>query len=550
MKKSHLNVLASGVMLGVFALSLQGCGGSAGGLSIPGSSAAGNSSAATTSAGSQASSSASDDDSMLTNDLEYGDDGKPLFDNVQLNVWSIIGSPDDVVFKKLIQAFNNEYLGQIQLNVTYVGHFDYYNTLETTWQNDPASAPEVCFMHNEKTTQYAYKGYLYPIMDKFYEKTKVSFDFAQAYDNINRVTLYDGTRYAIPVDAHGFVTQFRQDIIKKNNLGFENNTRFIPNSRAEYQTLLEGLRAKADAGNLYIRNINKGENHTWKLADKTAFFPEFTQSTDPDGLGALYANGGTMASDDHKKITFQNNNGFKTYLTDQVNRWNNKLMGENGTNTEGFGNGNCAIFSEGPWWIAQTYTPNWNNAELRTVSTTLGVSQDDVDNYSYPLTSSHPIGWWTTDEYASSATAKKWYGNGHAISFTKRITSYTKLAAAMTFAKWYTQGKDADKGTYNLATWTTGGHVPAWKNVYNSTEYQTLLASNVTLQSLGNPEDIIAMEDIPYESTVFNGVNSAVAQVQSALKSTAGCTVDQAVQLLNDVASSTQDSLDSLYEAE
>jgi ABC-type glycerol-3-phosphate transport system substrate-binding protein len=532
--KKNLLVLAGGILLGGMALSsLGGCSGNGSG-SI---------------AGSQSGASASSADfSGLTDDLDFDDNGKPLFDNVELSVWSIVGSPDDVIYKKLIDAFNNEYLGQIKLNVTYVGNYDYYNTLDTTWQNDFASAPDVCFMHNEKTTEYAYKGYLYPLTEAFLAKTQCSLDFTQAFPNIDRVTKFNGVRYAVPVDGHGFLTQFRQDIIKKNGLGFDNNTRYIPESYAEYLTLLQGLRAKADAGTLSIRNINKGQNHAWKYATKASFYPSFTQSTDPDGLSSLYANGGALCSEDHKIVTFQNNPGFKSYLTDQVNRWNSKLIGESGTNTELFGEGNIAMFSEGPWWVAQTYDPNWNNAELTTANASLGVSQDDVDNYPKPYTASHPKGWWTIPANASLGTASQWYGNGHAISLTKHLTSWTKAAAALEFAKWYTQGKNADTGIYNLATWTTGGHLPAWQNVYQSTDYQNIRAKNMTLQALGDPSDIIAMEDIPYETTVFNGLASSCSQVISALKSDSGCTETAALQILSDTAASTQASIDLLYE--
>ncbi len=535
--KKKCFVLAGGFLLGSLALaSLGGCNGNGG------NSAADSRSSAANSVSSSA------DLSGLAEDLEFDDAGKPIFDNVELSVWSIVGSPDDVVFKKLIDAFNDEYLGQIKLNVTYIGHFDYYNTLDTTWQNDFASAPDVCFMHNEKTTEYAYKGYLYPLTDEFFAKTKNSLDFTNVFPNIDRVTKFDAVRYAVPIDGHGFLTQFRQDIIKKNSLGFDHNTRYIPESYAEYLSLLKSLRAKADAGTLYIRNINKGSNHAWKYAAASSFYPSFTQSTDPDGLSSLYANGGSLCTEDHKTVTFQNNAGFQSYLTDQVNRWNDKLIGENGTSTELFGQGNIAMFSEGPWWVSQTYDPNWNNSELTTVNAALGVTQDDVDNFPKPYTASHPKGWWTIPANSSLDTANQWYGNGHAISLTKHLTSWTKAAAALEFARWYTQGKNANTGIYNLATWTTGGHLPAWKNVYASTDYQSILANSMTLQALGDPSAIIAMEDIPYETTVFNGLSSACTQVISALKSESGCTNAEAVQIMNDTAASTQASLDLLYE--
>jgi hypothetical protein len=337
-----------------------------------------------------------------------------------------------------------------------------------------------------------------------------------------------------------------QDIIKKNGLGFDDNTRYIPQSRAEYQSLLEGLRAKAVDGTLLTRDIRKGNNHAWKTANANTFFPEYNQSTDPDGLGALYANGGNMCNSDGTQVTFHENEGFQTYITDQVNRWNNKLMGAPGTNTESFGAGNVVMFAEGPWWIGQTYDPQFNNSDLTTAGS-LGVTEEDASDpvYSRPLVASHPDSWWTLPENMSGEHGNRWYGNGHAISITRHVTSMTKASAIMEFIKWFTQGQDSE-GNYNLSTWTTGGHLPAWKNVYDSEGYQALKATNVTLQALGDPNDIIAMEGLAYESTIFSGLESSISSVQAQLATSAGCTVEQALQILEETAASTQAALESL----
>ena len=560
-----IKFLSTTAMIGLMATALGSCtnnNSSSQPSNTTASSASSNTGTKPTSSGTGASSSSSsttpiDDTGIfstaeLENDLVLDDEGKPSFDEpVTLKMWSIIGDPDQVVFAKLVQQFNLEYEGMIQIDVVYQGHFDYYTALDTTYQTDfEASFPDICFMHNERTVEYAYKGYLYPI-DTLFGKTGVDIDTTQIYDNIGRVTMYKNRRFALPVDAHGFLTQFRQDIIKKNGLGFDDNTRFIPNNRAEYQTLLENLRSKADAGELLVRNINRGEDHSWKVADKNSFYPEFTQSTDPDGLSALYANNGSLANEAQDTITFGENEGFKTYLTDQVDRYNNKLMGESGTNTEMFGRGNTVMFSEGPWWVAQTYSSQWNNSELKRAGQ-LGVSQEDANDpvYSAPYTASRPTSWWTLDENQGTEHGTKWYGNGHAVSLTRHVTSLQKAAAALTFMKWYTQGSpiDADEAdeNYNLTTWCSSGHIPAWKNVYESKSYKTALEKNMTLRALGNPADVLAMEGLEYESTIFKGIGDAVSAVQSALKESTGCTKERALERLQEVVDSTQAALDLL----
>ena len=144
----------------------------------------------------------------------------------------------------------------------------------------------------------------------------------------------------------------------------------------------------------------------------------------------------------------------------------------------------------------------------------------------------------------------KWYGNGHAVSLTRHVTSLQKAAAALTFMKWYTQGSpiDADEAdeNYNLTTWCSSGHIPAWKNVYESKSYKTALEKNMTLRALGNPADVLAMEGLEYESTIFKGIGDAVSAVQSALKESTGCTKERALERLQEVVDSTQAALDLL----
>ena len=486
------------------------------------------------------------DISTLANDLILDEEGKPLFEEeVRLKVWSVIGDPDQAVFRKMVDKFNDEYLGQIYLDVTYVGHFDYYNALDSTYATDfEESFPDVCFMHNEKTIEYAYKEYFYPL-DSLIETTGVEFDFTQVYENIDRTTIYRDHRFAIPVDAHGFVTQFRQDIIKKNGLGFDNNTRYIPENYAEYAQLLQALRDKADAGELLVRNINKGADHSWYVANKDTFYPSFTQSTDPDGISALYANGGSLANSTQDEVTYQNNAGFQTYLTDQVTRFNNRLIGESGTSTEMFGAGNTVMFAEGPWWVSQTYSLNWNNNELKKEGN--GVSAEDAADpvYSAPYVASRPKGWWTTPENQNSETANKWYGNGHIVALTRHIESMQKIAAALTFAQWYTQSQNED-GDYNLVQWNASGHMPAWKNVYESEGYKKVLATNITLQALGNPADMIALEGLEYASTLVSGLASACSNVIAEYKKQGGCQPSDAITVLNKSAQETQATLDLL----
>ena len=497
----------------------------------------------------------------IVDDLPLGDDGKfdvSLLENVQLNLWSVIGQPDQEILLDLVKEFNKEFAGMIEIKVTSVGHYDYYNALDSTYANDYANFPDICLMHNEKNIEYALKGYFYPL-DELITKTGVSIDFANAYDNIEKTTIHEGNHYGVPVDAHGYLTQIRQDIIKKNGLGFDNNTRFIPESYEEYETLLEGLRRLADSGELWVRNINLDQDHSWyqlkngnpNMKDQslvvgtkdTPFYPAFFHSQESDNLTALYVNGGSLL-DASGNVTFQNNSGLVQYITDIVERYNSGLYGDAGNKEAAFPTGQIVMFSEGPWMVANTYDLWWNNKQLSTAGK-LGVTAEDAADpiYTNPYAVARP--YYMATEDAPADTASKWYGNGHVVTVTQKVTSMQKVAAALIFAEWLTQGQD-DNGNYNLTEWCKAGHLPAWQNVYESSSYKTAAKNSITLTAMGDPANIITLESTKYATTLISGLTTAVGDVQAQLLSADGCTVELALQKLYATATSTQEALNLL----
>jgi len=500
----------------------------------------------------------SDDISAIVDDLPRDENGEFVVDyleNVQLNMWSVIGQPDQDTLLDLVKEFNKEFAGMIEIKVTSVGHYDYYNALDSTYANDYENFPDICFMHNEKNIEYALKGYFYSV-DDLIEQTGVGIDFDNAYENIEKTTVYEGQHYGIPIDAHGYLTQIRQDIIKKNGLGFDNNTRFVPQSYEEYQTLLEGLRELADSGELWVRNINLDQDHSWyQLKNGNAkldaaavvsvnnFYPSFFHSQESDNLTALYVNGGTLV-DESGAVSFHKNEGFTQYVTDLVERYNSRLYGDAGNKEAAFATGQIVMFSEGPWMVANTYDLWWNNKQLSTAGA-LGVTEEDASDpvYQNPYAVARP--YYMAADGAPAETASKWYGNGHVITLTKKITNMQKAAAALVFAEWLTQGQNED-GAYNLTTWCKAGHVPAWKNIYEADCYKAAEAKSITLQAMGDPAEIIALESSKFATTLIAGLTTAVGNVSAQLLSVDGCTVDMAKKALEDIAASTQEALNLL----
>lgn len=504
------------------------------------------------------------DVNQINDDLERDENGEfttDYLENIQINMWSVIGDPDKTTLLDLVKKFNQEYAGSIEIVVTSVGHYDYYNALDNTRANEIKNFPDVCFMHNEKNLEYAVKGYFYPV-DEIIDKVGIDLNFDNVYDNIERTTLFDNKHFGIPVDAHGYLTQLRQDIIKKNNLGFDNNTRYIPKNAQEYNALIEGLGSLAKSGELWTRNINANADHSWyqlktgnsKLPSSVTsndFFPIFDLYQENDALTALYTNGGSLLGEDGK-VSFHKNEGFVKYVTNQVDLYNRQIMGsgkddssEGGSKEAMFANGSTVMFSEGPWQSAGVYDLLWNNNQLKTAGT-LGVTSEDANDpvYREPFAVCRVEGWWA-DSTAPAELANKYYGNGHVITISDRVTSLAKAAAALEFARWYTQEVN-DNGDYYLSTWCKAGHIPAWKNVYESASFKAVAESNKIVKALGNPEDIIALESTEYATLLIDGIKTAVTNVQAQLQSSSGCTVEQAKSTITAVANSTQDALELL----
>ena len=563
-------------------LTLSACGGAAESTSQGGQSSAPSGESQTSQEGSQPAPSSQEssinpeelDDMFkiegLENDLEI-DDGEVLFnDEVNITLWSVINAPDDVAMQSLVSQFNSSYAGEIHINMLQYSVDDYYNALDTAWNYTPDSIPDVTLMHCEKIVSYAYKDYLYPLND-IIEATGIDFDFDQIYDNVDRANLinYGGKeyRYSIPMDIHTFLFSIRQDMIKKNNLGFENNTRFYPTNRAEFQQLMQAARAKADAGELYYRFVDKANwntmtrPHEWKLlpaaSAKTQFYPAFMPIQDVTGLSGLYSNGGRLVNEAGDTIVVEDCDGFKDFLNDNITYYNEGLIrfptiSEQRTNQSMFGAGETLMFEQGPWWVGQQYRFLYNNEEMTTSNYQghdTGITPEDAADpiYSSPMIAMNPAGWFSTTENPDSGRV---YGNGHSIGITKKVTSMTKAAAILTFVKWLCQEKTS--GAYNLTEHCLTGHLPAWKNVFEDEDYSTKAATSLVLQALGDPANMITMENLKYEEVCVSAASKVMDAVYSNLMSDDESlkTYDVALDELEAVCISVQQALDLKIENE
>lgn len=447
----------------------------------------------------------------LSDDIQRDSDGNVVFQNVELDMMSVIGAPDNAVLNGLIDQFNTTYEGQIHINVNETGQNDYYTSLTQTMESDPESLPDITLMHDHKYSEYAYKNLFYPLEDIF-AKSSSSIDWDDLYSNMATTVTIGQKHYGLPLDGHGTIMIYRQDIIAKNQLNVtdgvewkdsEGNPRYVPQGRDEFRSMLQKAQDMKNAGTLQTRNLQEGgTSAAWTTANKQTFHPTYwlAMGGNEDGftMSALYNNNATISSVENggRTVSFAENAGLKSYMSWMLGMANEGMMGDTSDYKSDFLTGDTIVAGEGPWNIS-TYTAatgtDWasDDSEKNVIG---------IGNYG---------GFLTLPENDNGANANKWYGTGHAFGITSHVTSWTKALAASEFMSWLISPQ-------HLAEWSKGGHAPAWKSAYESDIYKKVLntkdATGATLRGIGDPSNIMTLEPIRYPSTVQNGYCDGVIQ--------------------------------------
>ena len=68
----------------------------------------------------------------------------------------------------------------------------------------------------------------------------------------------------------------------------------------------------------------------------------------------------------------------------------------------------------------------------------------------------------------------------------------------------------------------------------------------MTLQAMGDPSKIIALESTQYATVLISGLTTAIGDIQSQLLSADGCTVEKAKEIIATTAQSTQEAINLL----
>ena len=186
------------------------------------------------------------DDSI--DDVVYDENGNVVFDNIELNMWSVCTNPDSVYQDQIINKFNEIYKGQIKVNPYHESRYSIYGALAQAVTQDPENAPDIFYGYGEKIAALENNDILVPI-DTYLEKANIGFDASYFEPNLISACFVNDKLYGLPISVDSTMIFVRKDILEKNEIA-------IPTNYVELMNVCDTLVEKAEKGELWVRGNN------------------------------------------------------------------------------------------------------------------------------------------------------------------------------------------------------------------------------------------------------------------------------------------------------
>ena len=464
--------------------------------------------------------------------VDYGDDGKIVFKDVELSFWHPITGSDYTNLSMMIGQFNKEYEGKIHVKDTQGSNDQsvYYNNFELSVSRN--RGPDVAIIHNNKVLTYSgkkigagkHKGepqYLSPIQPIIDEanakveniKIEPEMYIKGAWDNIN----VNDNLWGVPLDVHTCGIFYNKALLEQYNIS-------VPTNRAELIAACQKVQKESGTD-------ANGNPKIWGMPMSYASLPQqFMANT------SYIQNGG-------KAVLKEGDEGFDNNLKFKTSDGREKLI----TSQPGFRQNNVGAKS------------------TRMVSDL--IYKDKISNHSVGLDANLTSfkngtalfcidGLWNTNEFKdqfgpdgfgvlplsgmfasdpTSEDANKIYCISHdfVIPRGNNFARGSKIhgQAALEFIKWM--------GEHSIE-WAKSGQIPAYNAVRQSEEYKALKFN----EQFGDPSNfVIAQADSYYEQAYGPFQKCSTA----AMSSEADLTDAELTATLDDIYSECISSLKTAF---
>lgn len=401
---------------------------------------------------------------QTTGSLEKDSDGNVVFDNVDINLTTVVAGEDLGSFSTLVDQFNAEYRNKISVSLTSVGQGEFEDTVGKQISNN-TNAPDLIMSHQKGHKAFADSKLIQPF-DEAMKESGITIslnDYASGLSQYSDLG-YEGYTFGIPIDAQSEVVYYNKTLLAK--YGGE-----LPTNREDLLTIC--AQAKADG----ITPI--------ACSTRSTFFTQYVFPT------AIVQNGGSF---------FDNTYHANWGTGDNLESYKNAMKSLRELNTLGymnfgadesacttkFINDQALFFISCPWYIA-SISSGYSSTHGKTA--VADVIANKIGGASY-------AGWFSLN---NSDSSNKIFGDSHFFAMSSTVKNIEKKAAILEFCKWFSQTVSVQE------TWAEAGHITASTIVSNDDEYlDNTYVETFISQFYPDINEFTVVGNTPYYTTTFD----------------------------------------------
>ena len=180
-----------------------------------------------------------------TGELSFDSDNKVVFNDVDIELATVVTGDDLPRFKNIVERFNSEHMGKIHVNVNAYNQNSFEQTIgQKISQND--TPPDLIMSHQKAHRNFADSKLIQPF-DEAFEKGKIDFDISNFANNVASYSNlgYEGYQFQIPIDAQSQVLFYNKELLTQINGGI------LPNTRSDLINLLETAKTRMNDATFY-----------------------------------------------------------------------------------------------------------------------------------------------------------------------------------------------------------------------------------------------------------------------------------------------------------
>lgn len=412
-----------------------------------------------------------------TGELNKDANGNVVFNDISLNLSTIVSGVDKTPFGDIIAQFNAEYKNKININTVYLTGENFEKDVTMKVQQNANNAPDIVMLHQESLKSFVDYKIIQPY-DLAMQATGVEIDLTAFAQGVNQYSKA-GTEYqfGVPLDAASMVVYYNKDLLKSVTGSEE-----APQTRSGLLSVCRQFKEK---------NPNSYPI-TWESSGD--FFSQYLMPT------AVLQNGGHLYKDDlyadwysdetQRGIYKEAIQSVRSYIDDGYAPLGVHEM----SGATDFLQNKSIFYVTMPWYrenIIDGYA-DLNNIEV-------AAAEEKISGASVS-------GWFAMSDETSD-NAKKIYGDSHMFAITKKVKDVTQKAAICEFVKWFTSRTDIG------AQWAEAGHVTLSNAIATSTTYQeNKTVVNFIDNWYPHLDSFMTIGITPYYSTVGENLRTLLSE--------------------------------------